>query len=143
MALLTGNDGKVRVGSTDLAAVRTFSIEATADTIETSTMGTDIRTFVKGMGSWSGSADIFFDETEANSLASTLNVAGSSHAVGGASSAIKLVLQDGGGDDKWYYGNVIVTGFSINSSMDGMVEASISFQGTGALSYSVAGSYTV
>ena len=136
MAILTGNDGKVRVGSTDLAAVRSFSIEITADTIETSTMGTDVRTYVKGMSTWSGSADIYFDETESNTLNSTLNVCASGHAVGGAASAIKLVLADGGGDDKWYSGNVLITGFTVNSSMDGMVEASISFQGSGATTYS-------
>lgn len=141
MALLTGNDGKVRVGSTDLAAVRNFSIETSADTIETSTMGTDVRTYVKGMSTWSGSADIFFDETETNTLKDTLNVCGSAHAVGGSATAVKLVLADGGGDDKWFSGNVLITGFTVNSSMDGMVEASISFQGTGALAYTIAGSY--
>lgn len=141
MAILTGNDGKVRVGSTDLAAVRSFSIEQTADTIETSAMGTDVRTYVKGMSSWSGSADIYFDEAETSTLTAALNIAGSSHAVGGAASAVKLVLQDGGGDDKWFSGNVLITGFTVNSSMDGMVEASISFQGSGPITYTIAGSY--
>jgi hypothetical protein len=142
MAILTGNDGKVRVGSTDLAAVRSFTIEQTADTIETSSMGTDVRTYVKGMSTWSGSADIYFDEAETNSLSATLNMCASGHAVGGAASAIKLVLADGGGDDKWYQGNILVTGFSVNSSMDGLVEASISFQGSGPIVYTIAGSYT-
>lgn len=141
MAILTGNDGKVRVGSTDLAAVRSFSIEQTADTIETSAMGTDVRTYVKGMSSWSGSADIYFDEAETSTLTAALNIAGSSHAVGGAASAVKLVLQDGGGDDKWFSGNVLITGFTVNSSMDGMVEASISFQGSGPITYTASGSY--
>jgi predicted secreted protein len=141
MAILTGNDGKVRVGTADLAAVRSFSIEQTADTIETSVMGTDVRTYVKGMSSWSGSADIYFDEAEANTLKDTLNVCSSAHAVGGGSTAVKLVLADGGGDDKWFSGNVIITGFTVNSTMDGLVEASISFQGTGPIVYTIAGSY--
>jgi hypothetical protein len=141
MAILTGNDGKVRVGTTDLAAVRSFSIEQTADTIETSVMGVDVRTYVKGMSTWSGSADIYFDETETSTLSSTLNMCASAHAVGGAASAIKLVLADGGGDDKWYSGNVLITGYTVNSSMDGMIEASISFQGSGPLAYTIAGSY--
>jgi predicted secreted protein len=33
-------------------------------------------------------------------------------------------------------GNAIVTGFTVNSSMDGMIEGSISFQGSGAVAYS-------
>jgi hypothetical protein len=35
---------------------------------------------------------------------------------------------------KWS-GEMIITGMTINSSMDGMIEASISFQGSGALAY--------
>jgi predicted secreted protein len=141
MSIFTGNDGKVRVGTTDLAAVRSFSIEQTADTIETSVMGVDVRTYVKGMSTWSGSADIYFDESETNTLKDLLNVASSAHTVGGAASTAKLVLQDGGGDDKWFSGSVLITGYTVNSSMDGMVEASISFQGTGPITYTIAGSY--
>ncbi len=35
-----------------------------------------------------------------------------------------------------FTGTIIVTGYTVNSSMDGMVEASISFQGSGATTYS-------
>ena len=67
MAILTGNNGVIKLDATvggtvaAIAAVRNFSIELTADTIETSTMGVDVRTYVKGMSTWSGSADIYYD----------------------------------------------------------------------------------
>jgi len=140
MSIFTGNDGKVRIGSTDLAAVRNFSIEMTADTIETSTMGTDVRTYVKGMSSWSGSADIYFDESEYGSVYPNLCDT-SGHAVGAGTSTIKLVLQDGASNDIWFSGAIIVTGVTINSTMDGLVEASISFQGSGDLTFTTTGSY--
>jgi hypothetical protein len=38
--------------------------------------------------------------------------------------------------DTYYTGTALVTGKSINSSFDGMVEAEVSFQGSGALSES-------
>jgi predicted secreted protein len=140
MAIITGNDGKVRIGSTDLAAVRNFSIELTADTIETSTMGTDVRTYVKGMSTWSGSADIYFEDSEFGVIyANICDTA--THAVGDPTSTIKLVLQDGASNDKWFSGNIIVTGTTVNSSMDGLVEASISFQGSGDLTFTTTGSY--
>ena len=58
MAILTGNDGSLVVGTTTVAALRNFSIEQTSDTIETTTMGKDVRTYLKGLSSWSGSADV-------------------------------------------------------------------------------------
>jgi predicted secreted protein len=140
MAIFTGNDGKVRIGSTDLAAVRNFSIELTADTIETSVMGTNVRTYVKGMSSWSGSADIYFEETELGSVYPNL-CDESAHNVGDSGSTIKLVLADGSSNDKWFSGSVIITGITINSTMDGLVEASISFQGSGDLTFTTSGSY--
>ena len=130
----------MRIGSTDLVAVRNFSIELTSDTIETSVMGTDVRTYVKGMSSWSGSADIYFDESEFGSVYPNL-CDQQSHRVGDSGSNIKLVLQDGGTNDIWYSGAVIITGVTVNSTMDGLVEASISFQGTGDLTFTTSGSY--
>lgn len=141
MAIFTGNDGKLRIGSTDLAAVRNFSMELTADTIETSTMGTDVRTYVKGMSSWSGSADIYFDESEFGSIYPNIcDTSGSG--VGSGTNNLKMVLQDGASNDIWFSGAIIVTGITVNSTMDGLVEASITFQGSGDLSFTTTGSYT-
>jgi hypothetical protein len=52
--------------------------------------------------------------------------------VGAGTVEIELYLDNTA--DK-FSGNVIITGFTINSSMDGMVEASISFQGSGSCSF--------
>ena len=48
MATLTGNDGQISINTITLAAVRNFSIEISADTIETTTMGVDVRTYFTG-----------------------------------------------------------------------------------------------
>jgi predicted secreted protein len=137
MATITGNDGQVVVGSTTLAATRSWSIEMTADTIETSVMGTDVRTYIAGMSSFSGSADIYFDPAEFDGAESTFNPTAGS--VGGAPIAVKLYVKQDASNDTVFTGNIIVTGYTVNSSMDGMVEASISFQGTGASSFSSTG----
>ena len=137
MATLTGNDGSVVVGSTTVAAVRNFSVEMTADTIETSIMGQEVRTYVKGMSSFSGSADIYFDSSEFDSAESTFNP--TSGAVGDAAIAVKLYVKTDATNDQAFTGNVIVTGYTVNSSLDGMVEASISFQGSGAATFSASG----
>lgn len=137
MATLTGNDGAVVVGSTTVAATRNFSVEMTADTIETSIMGQEVRTYVKGLSSFSGSADIYFDSSEFDNAESTFNP--TSGAVGDAPIAVKLYVKTDASNDQVFTGNIVVTGYTVNSSMDGLVEASITFQGSGAASFSASG----
>jgi predicted secreted protein len=137
MATLTGNDGSVVVGSTTVAAVRNFSVEMTADTIETSIMGQEVRTYVKGMSQFSGSADIYFDSSEFDGAETTFNP--TTGAVGDAAIAVKLYVKQDATNDQVFTGNVVVTGYTVNSSLDGLVEASISFQGSGAATFSASG----
>jgi predicted secreted protein len=139
MAILTGNNGVVKLDASvggsvaTIAAVRNFSIELTRDTIETSTMGVDVRTYLNGMSSWSGSADIYFDPAASTGTIATHAVLNpTSGTVGQSTLTVELYLADTAGK---FSGEVIITGFTVNSSMDGMVEASISFQGSGACTY--------
>lgn len=138
MATLTGNNGKITIGGTEVLNVRNFSVDVTADTIETTTMGIDARTYLKGLSSWSGSADVYVDTANltggAKAIAQLIVTGG---AVGDSTAAVVLAL-DSSGDTllKKLSGNAIITGFTVNSSMDGMVEGSISFQGSGGLTYS-------
>lgn len=138
MAILTGNNGVVKIDNaagtpTAVAAVRNFSVELTTDTIETTVMTNDVRTYLKGLSQWSGSADVYFDPvnyTGGASAIAALNPTGTS--VGAAPITVELYLNDTAGK---FAGEAIITGFTVNSSMDGMVEASISFQGSGACTF--------
>jgi predicted secreted protein len=139
MAILTGNNGVVKLDASvggsvaTIAAVRNFSIELTRDTIETTTMGVDVRTYLTGLSSWSGSADIYFDPAASTGTIATHTVLNpTSGTVGLGTLSVELYLADTAGK---FSGEVIITGFTVNSSMDGMVEASISFQGSGACTY--------
>lgn len=137
MAVLTGNDGAITVNSVNVAAVRNFSVEQTADTIETSIMGTDARTYLKGMSSWSGSADIYFDSAEFGTNEATFNI--TTGLVGASGVAVKLYVKQDATNDVAFTGDVIVTGYTVNSTMDGLVEASVSFQGSGELGFANSG----
>jgi len=141
MAILTGNNGVVKLDASvggavaAIASVRNFSVEITSDTIETSTMGVDVRTYLKGMSAWSGSADIYFDPAATTGTFATHTVLNpTSGTVGQGTLSVELYLNDTAGK---FAGEVIVTGFTVNSSLDGMVEASISFQGSGAVTFTV------
>jgi hypothetical protein len=138
MATMTGNDGAITINSVALAAVRNFSLDITSDTIETTTMGVDARTYVKGLSSYSGSADIYFDDSEFLNNGSTFNP--TSTLVGAAGVGGKFYLdQDATNDIVFWANSMIVTGYSVSSSMDGMIEASISFQGSGVTGFSATG----
>jgi hypothetical protein len=136
MATLTGNNGAVTIDGASVLAVRNFSVEMTRDTIETSTMGVDVRTYLTGLSQFSGSADVFFDASDFDTNESKFNPTAGLVGVSGV--AVKLYLEENysGSNDFAFTGNVIVTGYTVTSSFDGMVEASISFQGTGGTTYS-------
>lgn len=136
MAVLTGNNGAISINGATVLAVRNFSVEMSADTIETTVMGTDVRTYVSGLSQFSGSADVYFDASDFDTNESTFNP--TAGLVGASGVAGKFYIQENysSTSDYAFTGNLIVTGYTVNSSFDGMVEASITFQGTGAATYS-------
>ena len=135
MATIVGNDGQVTIAGNAIVSTRNFSVDITADTIETSTMGTDVRTYVKGMSSWSGSADIYFNTADVQS-----DFLATGGAVGNAPVAVKFYVVQDASNDVVFTGSGIVTGYSVKSSMDGLVEATVSIQGTGAPTFYGSGS---
>ena len=138
MATFTGQSGKFSLDNnsgnvTAVAEVTTFSVEHTVNTIEDTAMGDQYRTFRTSLNEWSGSADVFFDTTHLSSFGNLLigNTAGGANST--ESATIELYPA---GDTSTYpklTGEVIITGFSVASELEGMVTATISFQGTGAL----------
>ena len=125
MATHTGSEGTVKVGSNTIAEIRSFSVATSADTAEDTTMGDSWRTYKTTLKSWSGSIDCFWDETD---------TIGQGALVEGSEVTLNLYPEGAATGDKYYAGSAIITGMTINSSFDGMVEASFTFQGTGALS---------
>jgi hypothetical protein len=141
MATLTGNNGAISINGIAVLAVRNFSIEMTADTVETTVMGVDVRTYLTGMSSFSGSADVYFDPDTAttgfDAAETTFNpTAGLVGASGVTGKFYVLLDATGTNADQAFTGTIIVTGYTVNATMDGMVEASISFQGSGATTFS-------
>jgi len=136
MATLTGNNGAITINSANVLSVRNFTIDVKADTIETTTMGVDVRTYVAGLSAFSGSADVYFDATDYDTYETTFNPTAGLVGASGVAGKFYIESNYSSTSDYAFTGNIIVTGYSVKSSMDGMVEASISFQGTGATTYS-------
>ena len=123
MANHAGSEGTVKIGSNVVAEVKSFSIEESADTIEDTALGDTARTFKSGLTGWSGSVECFWDETDTAQIALTI----------GASVTLDVYPEGATSGDTHYSGTALVTGITRQASLDGMVEASFSFQGTGAL----------
>jgi predicted secreted protein len=123
MATFAGKDGIVKIGSNTIGEIRSYSIEQTMDTIEDSSMGDADRTYVASLKSFSGSLDCYFDEADS----------GQTDFQVGDTGTISVLMEGDTSGDHSLSGSILVTGRTITASFDGMVEASITFQGTGAL----------
>lgn len=127
MATHIGRDGVVKVGANSIAELRSFSIDETGDTVEDTVMTDTARSYISTLTSFTGSADVYFDETDTS---------GQGALTVGASVTIGFYPEGDTAGDTYYSGTCIVTGVSRSASFDGMVEASITFQGSGALTAS-------
>lgn len=124
MAVHKGSEGTVKVGSNAIAEIRSYSIEETGDTLEVTTMGDTARTYVPSLTSWSGSVDVYWDETDTT---------GQGALTVGAQVTLNVYPEGSDAADTYYTGAAIVTGVTKSASFDGLIEASISVQGSGAL----------
>ena len=124
MATHTGSEGTVKVGSDTIAEIRSFSIEESADTLEDTSMGDSARTYKPSLTTFTASIDVLWDEAD---------TAGQGALTNGAEVTFSVYPEGDTTGDTYLTGAGIVTGRSVSSSYDGLVEMSISLQGSGAL----------
>ena len=124
MATHLGKEGTVQVGSNAIAEIRGFSIDETIDTVEDTSMGDSSKTYLASIKDFSGSVDVIYDETDTNGQ-TALSV--------GSSVTLNFAPEGTDSGDVKLTGTAIVTGKSITSSFDGLVESTITVQGTGGL----------
>jgi len=122
----TGENGRVEfdVGDslTNVASVRSFSIDLETETIEDTNMSSNgVRSYKAGLTNFSGTMDLFLRDSDGAQQALRTQ---------GASPATIKLYPSGQTSGMTLSGEVIITGFSITSTFDGMVEATASFQGT-------------
>jgi predicted secreted protein len=127
MATHKGSEGTIKVGSNAVAEIRSYSIEESADTLEDTSMGDSARSYKPSLTSFSGSLDVFWDETDTSGQGA-LSI--------GSEVTLNVYPEGDTAGDTYYSGSAIVTGVSRTASFDGLVEASISVQGNGALTES-------
>ena len=123
MATHHGKEGVVTVGGTAVGELTSFTLETTGDVVEDTSLSDATKSFVTGRTSFSGTLEMHFDES--NTEQETL--------IAGASISFVLLPEGNTSGDASYTGTGIVTGMSINNSMDAIISRTVTFQGTGAL----------
>jgi len=126
MATHHGKEGVVTAGGTGVGELTGFTLETTADVVEDTQLSDSTKSFVAGRTSFSGTLEMSYDETDSPQQTLT------------AGSSISFVLLPEGNTsgDEDFTGTGIITGMSVNNSMDAIVTRSITFQGTGTLTRS-------
>jgi hypothetical protein len=125
MAVHTGSEGTVKVGSNAVAELKSYTIEETGDVIETTALGDTSRTYVAGLKTFTGTIDVYWDETDSS---------GQGALTVGSEITINFYPEGDTAGDTYYTGTAIVTGRSVTGTTDGTVDRSFTIQGTGALS---------
>jgi len=127
MAVHTGSEGTVKVGANTILELKSYAIEETGDTIETTALGDTSRTYVAGLKTFTGTIECYWDETDTTGQGA-LSV--------GSEITINFYPEGDASSDTYYTGTAIVTGQSITGTTDGTVDRSFTIQGSGALSES-------
>ena len=134
----TGRDGVMQVNGTTLAKVVNFSLSANLETLETTTLSENIRSYTPGICGYSGSATLLYYKDDSNNINTSdlLNKLYKTGTTGVSSSdTVELTFRwVDGADNNDIKLTAYITSANIGASTGEIVRAEIAFQGTGALS---------
>ena len=133
----TGRDGVLQVAGTTVAKVSSFSVQANLETLETTTLSENIRSYVPGVVGYTGSCSLLYYKEDSGtinttSLLSALVKTGSAGVT--SSDTVDLTF-------RWVDGtdindikiNAYVSSATMGAATADLVRAEISFIGTGEL----------
>lgn len=138
MATFTGRQGVIKIDDTGgslvpLAEVRSFTVDHTMDTVEDTAMGDSARTYKRGLESATFTAEILYTTQETSSPNQI-----SALALGQEAVTVELYpSSDSVSGSGKVSGEAIITGYSINSSFDDVVTATINGTFSGDLTFAV------
>ena len=128
----------MQLGGTTLAKVVNFSLSANLETLETTTLNENIRSYTPGISGYSGSATLLYYKDDNDDINTTdlLNKLYKTGTTGVSSSdTVELTFRwVDGTDNNDIKLTAYITSANIGASTGEIVRAEIAFQGTGALS---------
>jgi len=124
MATHTGSAGIVKVGSNTCAEVRSFTLDTSAEIIEDTVLTDTSRTYAVGKKGATVSVECWWDETDTNGQLAIAE---------GNSVVLNLYPEGADSGDYYFSGTYLITGQSVSTPTDGIIESTFSATMTGAL----------
>ena len=133
----TGRDGRLLLGANELVKVTSWSLQADLELLETTSLGSNARTFTPGIQGFNGSASLlYYKDDDGSNDAGTLIKKLVKADPNGVSSAdtvsLTLRLLDGSTASDIALA-AYITNATIGASVGEVVSAQITFQATGSL----------
>ena len=127
MASHTGVDGVLKYDGQPVAELSAWTLDVNQEPVESTVLGSSARSFKPGIITWTGSAECFWDESDTaqNQIDTDMATVDTK--------TLELYPEGTTSGDTYFTGTVIISSISRNSSVNGMITASFSFQGTGGL----------
>ena len=123
MATHHGKEGVITIGGPTLGNATGFTVDTTHDVVEDTALGSSMKSFLVGRGTYTFSIDMNFDETDSGQTA----------LVQGAELTFAFLPEGNESGDRKFSGTGIVTGMSVGVTLDGVTTRTVSGQGTGGL----------
>jgi hypothetical protein len=131
MATIYGNNAEVKVSSTAVGEVKSWSLSISRDTIEDTSMGDDSKTFVYGKASASGTIEVHFDDDD--SAQGTLRDA----VLNGTTVSLSLYTADSATSGTDYYTcTALLSSTDVSAEMDSIESRTYNFTVSGAVTAS-------
>ena len=124
MANHTGVSGLVKVGTNTVAEVRSFTLNTTAELLEDTTLTDTSKSYQVGKKGATVSVECFWDETDTNGQIAIAE---------GSQVALNLYPEGADSGDYYFSGTWLISGNSISTPTDGIIEATFDATLTGAL----------
>ena len=125
MAVLTGANGALRYEGRTVAKCRSWSLSVSRDALEDTCIGTDDRSYVKGLRGASGSATVLYDPNDTVGVSLINSIFDNN-----ASDAVEFVFNTSGGQFKC---TALLTTINPSVSVGDVQAVSLSFQVSGPI----------
>jgi len=124
MATHTGSAGLVKVGTNTVAEVRSFTLDTSAEILEDTALTDTSRTYAVGKKGATVSVECWWDETDTNGQIAIAE---------GNQVTLNLYPEGSDSGDYYFSGTYLITGQSVSTPTDGIIESTFSATMTGAL----------